>query len=1222
MPGADSSTHQLQTYGSKTSGKPSSYQRVEEHPTPTMDHHIKYVNKPPSSRKYNIHPPSNLSSPTKNMPSSTFQNSIPSLVPHSLSSPKKGDEKLSARFSLRPVLGADNVKIEPTAAAQSTGPCLYVISENVKAGEESGAIQKMVGEDKEERNQTQALLDQKSTGKKVKAARFQVAQVDKDEEETDHQEENGFSHHGQDTVQFTQYAKSLRYYLTREALPAESNYRNLMSFGRNSLKGQRPTVEQLRDEEGMPINQKDSVEDGTDGNTGKLKGKVVKFGWIEGVYMRCLLNIWGVMLFLRLTWVIGQCGMVQGLLVLTMANIVTVITTVSMSAVCTNGQIKGGGVYFMISRALGPEFGGAIGLMFTLANSIAVSMYIIGFAESLLDMLQEYVPGWAGIVEPDFANRLNDVRIIGCITLVLILILAIVGMEWVTRVQKGLLVLLLFSQIDFIIGTFIPKSDESYAKGFTGWSVETVSENIQPHYESDQSFFSVFAVFFPAVTGIVAGANLSGDLKDPAVAIPKGTLLAIVSTYFTYVVYGIMVAFVYTTKASGIAEEYAIWNNDSIPEEDKLLVPRWDDCSAEAVAMRNGTECRYGSLNDQQTMAVISFTGYLIYGGCYAATLSSAIASLVGAPRVLQALAKDKLYPKIEFFAPGFGANNDPVRGYVLVFFISLGCILIGELNMVSGLLSNFFVAAYALINFSVFHASITKSPGWRPSFKYYSPWVSLLGTLLCIGVMFMMDWKTALLTYLITCILYLYIFYRKPEANWGSSAQAQVFVSALKGLQNLTDTQDHVKNYRPKLLVLSGNPAQRPPLVDFANLITKKLSLLICAHVVTDPGSKNLTVLKESTQKWLNDHKIKGFYTVVESGSWEEGAKSSLTLSGLGKLSPNCILMGFKSDWTTNLSELQEYFNVIHASFDHSLGIGILRVRGGLDFSEHVTSEETVGADLEDELERRRESVDLLEGKGDADVTKNSEQSSKDGEAETEAKEGVEVRKNSSSFAKLEALTMPKKRLRTRTVSRATYDGKDGNPLDKNIMDNITQFQHGTKKKGFIDVWWMYDDGGLTLLLPYILSTRQMFSECSLRVFTLGNRKDDLDRDTRNIAALLAKFRIDFSDVIVIPDVTKRAMDDTKQEHRQILDSLPEGTIPEDDLATNKEKTNRHLRLAELLREHSKESELIVMTLPIPRKGSVCPALYMSWLDIMTRDLPPTLLVRGNQTSVLTFYS
>merc|ERR1719187_2508940 len=134
--------------------------------------------------------------------------------------------------------------------------------------------------------------------------------------------------------------------------------------------------------------------------------------------MRCLLNIWGVMLFLRLTWVMGQCGIVQGLLVMTMCNVVTTITTISMSAVSTNGQIKGGGVYFMISRALGPEFGGAIGLMFTVANAIAVAMYIIGFAESLLDMFQDYVPGWEGIVATnDF--RVNDVRLIGSATLVL-----------------------------------------------------------------------------------------------------------------------------------------------------------------------------------------------------------------------------------------------------------------------------------------------------------------------------------------------------------------------------------------------------------------------------------------------------------------------------------------------------------------------------------------------------------------------------------------------------------------------------------------------------------------------------------------------------------------------------------------------------------------------------------------------------------------------------------
>ena len=447
---------------------------------------------------------------------------------------------------------------------------------------------------------------------------------------------------------------------------------------------------------------------------------------------------------------------------MTLCNVVTVVTSISMSAVATNGQIEGGGVYFMISRSLGPEFGGAIGLMFTLANSIAVAMYTIGFAEALLDMFQAYIPGWAGIVDADFTVfRTNDVRIIGCGTIVLILVLAMVGMDWVTRVQKLLLVLLMCSQVDFVVGTFLTKSDEVYAKGFTGWSLETARENLNPDYSEGESFFSVFAVFFPAVTGIVAGANLSGDLKDPGVAIPKGTLWAILSTYVTYIIYGVMIGFTYVREASGNLTEYRMWTNSSIDNDSRTL-PFYLDCTP----VTRDERCLYGTINDQQTMSLISVTGYLIYGGCFAATISSAIASLVGAPRVLQALAKDKLYPKIEFFAAGWGANNDPVRGYVLVFIVAVSCILIAELNIVSSLLSNFFVAAYCLINFSVFHASITKSPGWRPSFKYYSPWLALFGVFLCLLAMFAMDWVTALITFLIVAVLYLYIYYRKPEAN------------------------------------------------------------------------------------------------------------------------------------------------------------------------------------------------------------------------------------------------------------------------------------------------------------------------------------------------------------------------------------------------------------------------------------------------------------------------
>merc|ERR1712018_54002 len=190
--------------------------------------------------------------------------------------------------------------------------------------------------------------------------------------------------------------------------------------------------------------------------------------------------------------------------------------------------------------------------------------------------------------------------------------------------------------------------------------------------------------------------------------------------------------------------------------------------------------------------------------------------------------------------------------------------------------------------------------------------------------------------------------------------------------------------------------------------------------------------------------------------------------------------------------------------------------------------------------------------------------------------------------------------------------------PLERKVVENITQFQ-AKKRNGNIDVWWLYDDGGLTLLLPYILTTRAQFAECSLRVFALANRANELDRETRNMASLLAKFRIDYSDVIVIPDVTKKAGEDIKAEFKTVVETV---NIDETELQAHKEKTNRNLRLAELLREHSTDSEMVIMTLPMPRKGATPANLYMAWLEIMTRDMPPFLLVRGNQTSVLTFYS
>lgn len=245
-------------------------------------------------------------------------------------------------------------------------------------------------------------------------------------------------------------------------------------------------------------------------------------------------------------------------------------------------------------------------------------------------------------------------------------------------------------------------------------------------------------------------------------------------------------------------------------------------------------ECKYGLQNSFQVIELVSWFGPLIYAGCFAATLSSALASLVSAPKVFQALCKDKLYPGIEWFAKGYGKNNEPMRGYILTFILSVAFILIGELNTIAPLISNFFLAAYTLINFSTFHASLAKPVGWRPTFKYYSMWLSLLGAILCVIVMFLISWWTALITFAVVLALYIIVSVRKPDVNWGSTTQAQMYKNALQAVQQLNTVEEHVKNYRPQILVLSGMPSARPALVDFAHLITKNQSMLVCGHINT----------------------------------------------------------------------------------------------------------------------------------------------------------------------------------------------------------------------------------------------------------------------------------------------------------------------------------------------------------------------------------------------------
>ncbi|XP_029312620.1 solute carrier family 12 member 1 isoform X2 [Cottoperca gobio] len=991
---------------------------------------------------------------------------------------------------------------------------------------------------------------------------------------------------------------------TLDRLPSIDFYRNAGSV--SGHRAVRPSLQELHDvfQKNGTISVPDTVEDDEEGSDGTpsddLESAVptekggIKFGWIRGVLIRCMLNIWGVMLFIRLSWIFGNSGWGLGIVVIILSCVVTTITCLSMSAICTNGVVRGGGAYYLISRSLGPEFGGSIGIIFAFANAVAVSMYVVGFAETVVDLLKEN--------DAIMVDTINDIRIVGCITVVLLLAISVAGMEWEAKAQILLLVILLAAIVNVFVGTVIPATIEQKSKGIFNYQSNIFLENFPPDFREGESFFSVFAIFFPAATGILAGANISGDLRDPQAAIPKGTLLAILITGITYVGVALSVSATVVRDATGNITDYI---NSSITCNGSSIAAcelgfDFSSCAKE--------KCEFGLANTNQVMTMVSGWGPLIIAGTFSATLSSALASLVSAPKVFQALCKDNIYKILHVFAKGYGKNNEPIRGYILTFFISVAFILVGNLNTIAPIISNFFLASYALINFSCFHASYAKSPGWRPAYKYYNMWLSLLGAVLCCVVMFVINWWAALLTYAIEILLYIYVTVKKPDVNWGSSTQAVTFVSAVSNTLSLSGVEDHVKNFRPQILALTGSARARPALLDLAHSFSKNYGLCLTCEVFVGPRSEALEEMNagmEKNQLWLRKTKRKAFYSAVACDSFRQGTESLLQASGLGRLKPNTLMMGFQRNWRTAGTEsVQSYVGILHDAFDFEYGTVILRINEGLDVSHIVEAEE-------DMLKAAKEQQAL-----------DREMMSNGGKAR-----GL-FRKPKKSSQQV---------LATR-VSVCSPPPPQVAKMNERLLEASSQFKK-KQPKGTIDVWWLFDDGGLALLLPYILTTRKKWKDSRLRIFIAG-QPGRTEQDKQEMKSLLHNFRIKCTDINVIDDIHVQPSSNSFKKLEDMIEPfcLHEGSkdtaqaeamrkeqpwkITDEELSTFEEKTNLQVRLNELLQENSKSANLIIVSMPIARKESVSDYLYMAWLDTLTKDLPPTLLIRGNHKSVLTFYS
>jgi len=474
----------------------------------------------------------------------------------------------------------------------------------------------------------------------------------------------------------------------------------------------------------------------------------VRLGTFAGVFTPSILTILGIVLFLRLGFVVGGAGLGRAFAVIAAANAISVLTALSVAAISTNLRVKGGGDYYLISRTLGLSFGGAIGVVIFLAQAVSIGFYCIGFAEAVI----AFIPG-RGTLEP---------HAIAAVAVAALGLLAWLGADLATRFQYVVMACLVAALV-------------SFAAGAGGqWSEATLEANWSLPPEP-LSFWVAFAVFFPAVTGFTQGVSMSGDLAQPGRSIPRGVLAAVALSAAIYFACAMLLA-------------------AALPDS----VLRGDYLAMRRVAM----------------------VPLLIDIGVMAATLSSALASFLGAPRILQSLAKDAIFPFLAPFAVGSGTTGNPRRAVIPTLVIALGVVAIGNLNVVAAVVSMFFLASYGLLNYATYFEARAASPSFRPTFRFFDYRVALLAAVACVAAMLAINVAAGALALVIIFGVYLYLKHQAAPATWSDGRRAYHMMIARRHLLLASAENEHPRDWRPQLLLFSDSTSRRARLLRFARWV------------------------------------------------------------------------------------------------------------------------------------------------------------------------------------------------------------------------------------------------------------------------------------------------------------------------------------------------------------------------------------------------------------------
>lgn len=971
--------------------------------------------------------------------------------------------------------------------------------------------------------------------------------------------------------------------------------------------------------------------------------KSPRMGTFMGVYLPCLQNIFGVILFLRLTWVVGTAGVLQAFSIVLICCCCTLLTAISMSAIATNGVVPAGGSYFMISRALGPEFGGAVGLCFYLGTTFAASMYILGAIEIFL----VYIAPEAKIFDTNedgesSAAMLNNMRIYGSIFLVIMALVVFVGVKYVNKFASLFLACVIVSILAIYAGAikssfappnfpvcllgnrtlsqrhidvcakteekdnitvptqlwnlFCPSKNQLNAtcdeyfvhnnvtviEGIPGMASGIFTENLWSFYlqkgdiiekpsaksvdamgamnqdyvlaDIATSFTLLVGIFFPSVTGIMAGSNRSGDLKDAQKSIPIGTILAILTTSFVYL----------------------------------SNVVLFGAC-VEGVVLRD----KFGhAVNGNLVVGTLSWPSpWVIVIGSFFSTCGAGLQSLTGAPRLLQAIAKDNIIPFLRVFGHG-KSNGEPTWALLLTAAIAELGILIASLDLVAPILSMFFLMCYLFVNLACALQTLLHSPNWRPRFHYYHWTLSFLGMSICLALMFISSWYYAIVAMVIAGMIYKYIEYQGAEKEWGDGIRGLSLSAARFALLRLEEGPPHTKNWRPQLLVLlkldEDLHVKHPRLLTFATQLKAGKGLTIVASVLVGNFLENygeFLAAEQTIKHVMEKEKTKGFCQLVVAQKLREGLSHLIQSCGLGGMKHNTVLMGWPNAW-----------------------------RQSEDARAYKTFISTVR------------------------VT-------------TAARLALLVAKNTSFF-----------------------------PC------NSDPFAEGN-----IDVWWIVHDGGMLMLLPFLIKQHKVWRKCKIRIFTVAQMEDNSIQMKKDLATFLYHLRIE-ADVEVVEmhdsDISAYTyertlmMEQRSQMLRQMRLSKSDrereaqlvkdrnsmlrltsiGSDEEDETETTQEKVHMTwtkekylaaraqsraktlegfqdllnirpdqsnvrrmhtaVKLNEVIVNKSHDAKLVLLNMPGPPKNPDGDENYMEFLEVLTEGLERVLLVRGGGTEVITIYS